>query len=137
MRRRASRHVIRLDLQALPRAPSEDVRPVVGRDPLRHQPVEDLRVRRGQRVGEQAHVDGDEGLGEEDVEVGRLVVLLTVEEGAEAGDAGPLAGVGGDLGHGLVVGHLAAAGGGDEGGVLVDHGEAGEGLQDGARGAVD
>ena len=72
-------------------AAPEDVRPVVGRDLLGDEPVEDLRVAGGERVAQQAQVDGDESLAEEHVQVGSLVVLFAVEECAQRRHPRPLA----------------------------------------------
>ena len=128
-----------------PGAAPKHVGPVVGRDLLGHQPVEDLRVARGERVAEEAEVDGDEGLAEENVEVGRLVVLLAVEEGAQRGHARPLARLRHDGRRGrrrrrvhrrLTAAAAAGGGSGDEGGVLVQHREAGERIHNGVGGTA-
>ena len=73
------------------RPAAKHVGPIVGRDLLRHQPVEDLRVACGERVAEETQVDGDERLAEEHVQVGSLVVLFAVEKSAQRRHSRPLA----------------------------------------------
>ena len=73
------------------RTTAEHVRPIIGRDLLGDEPIEDLRIAGGERVAEETQVDGDERLAEENIQVGSLVVLFAVEESAQRRHSRPLA----------------------------------------------
>ena len=79
-------------------APSEESCPVCGRRLLPDQPVEYVWVASSQGITQQAHVDGNVSFAEKYVEVGRLLVLLSVQESSERRDSRPLGGLRGDLG---------------------------------------